>query len=139
MRLVVDTSVLIAGLLKASKVQRLLLDPAMEFYLPEHALDEVLRHTPMMRQRSKLSPEEFDLLMALLTAQMEIVSESRLHPWISKAQRAIGHRDPGDVPFVAAAYAVRCDGIWSDDADFDEVSDVPIWTTTRLLKHLGIG
>ncbi len=44
MRLVVDTSILIAGLLKASKVQRLLLDPAMKFYLPEHALEEVSRH-----------------------------------------------------------------------------------------------
>lgn len=92
MRLVVDTSILIAGLLKASKVQRLLLDPAMGFYLPEHALEEVLRQTPMMRQRSKLSQEAFDLLMALLTAQMEIVPESRLRPWIPKAQRAIGHR-----------------------------------------------
>lgn len=138
MRLVVDTSILIAGLLKVSKVQRLLLDPAMEFFLPEHALEEVLRHTPMMRQRSKLSQEEFDLLMALLTSQMEIVPESKLHPWISKAQGAIGYRDPGDVPFVAAAYAIRCDGIWSDDADFQEVPDIPIWTTTRLLKHLGL-
>jgi len=124
-RLVVDTSILIAGLLKASKVQRLLLDPAMEFYLPEHALEEVLRHAPMMRQRSKLSLEAFDLLVALLTSQMEIVSESKLRPWLSKAQRVIGHRDPGDVPFVAAAYAIRCDGIWSDDADFQEVQDIP--------------
>lgn len=138
MRLVVDTSVLIAGLLKSSKVQRLLLDPAMGFYLPEHALEEVLRHTPMIRQRSKLSQEEFGLLMALLTSQMEIVPESRLRPWISRAQRAIGHRDPGDVPFVAAAYAIQCEGIWSDDADFQEVPDIPIWTTARLLKHLGL-
>lgn len=138
MRLVVDTSVLIAGLLKASKVQRLLLDPAMEFCLPEHALEEVLHHAPMIRQRAKLAPDTFDLLMALLTSQMEIVSESRLRPWISKAQRAIGHRDPGDVPFVATAYAIRCDGIWSDDADFQEVTDVPVWTTPRLLKHLGL-
>lgn len=138
MRLVVDTSILIAGLLKASKAQRLLLDPALEFYLPEHALEEVLRHTPMMRLRSKLSQEEFDLLMVLLTSQMEIVPESKLRPWVSKAQRAIGHRDPGDVPFVAAAYAIRCDGIWSDDADFQEVPDIPIWTTTGLLKHLGL-
>lgn len=138
MRLIVDTSILIAGFLRPSKVQRLLLDPALEFYLPEHALEEVVRHTPMLRQRSKLSQEEFDLLMALLTAEMEIVSESKLHPWLAKARQAIGGRDPGDVPFVAAAYAIPCDGIGSDDADFQEVSDVPIWTTSRLLKHLGL-
>ena len=136
MRFVVDTSILIAGLLKASKVQRLLLDPAMEFYVPEHALEEVARHVPMMRQRSKLPQEELDLLVVLLTSQMNIVPESKLRPWIFKARRAIGHRDPGDVPFVAAAYAIRCDGIWSDDADFQDVRDVPIWTTDRLLKHL---
>ena len=138
MRLVVDTSILIAGLLKASTVRRLLLDPTFEFYVPEHALEEVLRHASMMRQRAKLSQEAFDLLMALLTSQMNIVTESKIQPWISKADRVIGHRDPGDVPFVAAAYAVQCDGIWSDDADFQDVQDIPIWTTASLLKHLGL-
>jgi predicted nucleic acid-binding protein len=137
-RLVVDTSILIAGLLKPSKVQRILLDPILELYLPEHALAEVLRHAPMMRQRAKLSSEAFDLLMALLTSQLEIVPEAKLRPWLSRAQDAIGHRDPGDVPFVAAAYAIPCDGIWSDDADFQEVHDIPVWTTIRLLKHLGL-
>lgn len=138
MRLVVDTSILIAGLLKASKVQRLLLDPAMEFYVPEHALEEIMRHVPMVLRRSKLSPEELDLLMALVTSQMNIVPESRLHVWLLKAKRIIGYRDPGDVPFVAAAYSIQCDGIWSDDADFREVKDIPIWTTAHLLKHLGL-
>ena len=138
MRLVVDTSILISGLLKSSKTQRLLLDPALELYLPEHALEELLRLSPMMRQRSRLSAEGFDLLMTLLTSQMNIVPERKLRRWLPKAGRVMGHRDPGDVPFVAAAYAIRCDGIWSDDADFQEVRDVAVWTTSGLLKHLGL-
>ncbi len=138
MHLVVDTTVLIAGLLKVSTVRRLLLDPSLQFYLPEHALEEVMRHAPMIRQRAKLSQEELDLLIALLTSQMSIIPESRVRPWLPKADRVIGHRDPGDVPLLATAYAIPCDGIWSDDADFEEAQDVPVWNTARLLKHLGM-
>ena len=137
MRLILDTSVLIAGLLKDSTVRRLLLDPALQLCLPEHALEEVHRHAPLMRRRARLSPHAFDLLVVLLTAQVEVIPAATVRPWLSKAHRLLGARDPDDVPFLAAAYAVPCDGLWSDDADFQVVHDVPIWTTSRLLKHLG--
>lgn len=136
MRLVVDTSILIAGLLKASTTRRLLLDPALDLIIPEHALEEIGRHAPMIRQRTGLTREAFDLLLALLTAHLEIIPDTRLHPWLPQARRVFEGRDPGDTPFLAAAYAVSCDGIWSDDADFTVVTDVPVWTTARLLKHL---
>ena len=136
MRLVVDTSILIAGLLKASTTRRLLLDPALDLIIPELALEEIGRHAAMIRQRTGLTREAFDLLMALLTSHLEIIPDTRIHPWLSKARHTFEGRDPGDVPFLAAAYAMPCDGIWSDDADFDVVTDVTIWTTARLLKHL---
>lgn len=138
MHLVVDTSVLISALLKSSKARRFLLDPALRFSIPEHALEEVLRHAPMIRHRAGLSPEAFELLTALLTSQMSIVPEPTLQPWLAKAREAIAHRDPGDVPIVAAAYAIQCDGIWSDDRDFQAIRGIPVWTTSRLLKHLGL-
>ncbi len=138
MRLVVDTSILISGLLKSSAVRRLLLDPTLQFYMPEHAMEEVLHHMPMIRQRAKMHQEDVDLLLTLLTSQIDIVPESKINSWLSRAHRVIGHRDPGDVPFVAAAYAIQGDGIWSDDADFEEVQDIPVWTTARLVKHFGM-
>jgi predicted nucleic acid-binding protein len=92
----------------------------------------------MIRQRTRLSSEAFDLLLVLLTAQVEVVQETTLHPWLSKARHVLGMRDPDDVPFLAAAYAVPCDGLWSDDVDFQTVPDIPIWTTASLLKRLGV-
>lgn len=122
MRLVVDTSIVIAGLLKASGVRRLLLNP----------------HAPMMRRRAHLSPEAFGLLLGLVTSQVEVILDTQVRPWLAKAHQVLGERDPGDVPFLATAYAVPCDGLWSDDADFQIVPDVPIWTTASLLTSLGL-
>jgi predicted nucleic acid-binding protein len=105
--------------------------------MPEYALEEVSRHAPMICKRANLSPEMFELLMALLIAQVELIPETALRPWLSKARRLLTDRNRGDIPFLAAVYAVPCDGLWSEDADFKVVQDVPIWTTTALLKHLG--
>lgn len=44
MRLVLDTNILIAALIKDSVTRRILLLPDLEFSLPAFALDELARH-----------------------------------------------------------------------------------------------
>mgnify|MGYP001134305648 FL=1 len=57
MKLVIDTSVLIAALMKDSAVRELLLNPFFEFYVPEYCIEEIERHVSEISERSGLSVE----------------------------------------------------------------------------------
>jgi len=61
-RLVVDTSVLIAALMKNSAVRELLLSPLFEFYVPEYCIEEIERHMDEISERSGLNAENVYLL-----------------------------------------------------------------------------
>jgi predicted nucleic acid-binding protein len=65
-KLVLDTNVLISALLKSSTTRAILLHPSFEFFLPEFSLEEIRRHKPELRKRSRLTEEALDLLLSLL-------------------------------------------------------------------------
>lgn len=52
---------------------------------------------------------------------------------MEEARERIGHRDPGDVPFLAPALAVPCDGIWTQNAAHFAAGGVPVWGTREVL------
>ena len=62
MKLVVDTSILFAALLKKSAVRELLLNPFFEFYVPEFCIEEVEKHVDEIVDRSGLTVENVYLL-----------------------------------------------------------------------------
>jgi predicted nucleic acid-binding protein len=118
MRLVLDTNILIAALIKDSITRHILLLPDLEFFLPAFALDEL------------------DLLLTLLLTSVTVVPYERIAPYLSDADVLIGAIDPDDVPFVALALAEEHDGIWSNDRAFEDLPGIQHWTTTSLKTHL---
>ncbi len=44
--------------------------------------------------------------------------------------------DRSDIPFVAAALSLPCDGIWSDDLDLKRQKRVKVWNTKEVLGLL---
>lgn len=54
MRLVLDTNILIAALLKDSITRRILLLPGLEFLLPAFALDELATHRSKIVRATRL-------------------------------------------------------------------------------------
>jgi predicted nucleic acid-binding protein len=136
MRLVLDTNILIAALIKDSLTRAILLSPDVECLLPEHALEELHRHRAKIVRHSGLKPAEVDLLMSLLMEHMTIVPAARLALHLSEAETLIGDRDPDDVPFVALALAEENDGIWSNDRAFDGLAGLRVWNTASLKRHL---
>ena len=136
MKLVLDTNVLISALLKSSATRAILLHPSFEFFLPEFGLEEIRRHKPELRKRSRLTEDALDLLLSLLLERVAIVPAAVIEPHLKHAERLIGQRDPGDIPFVAAALAIGNDGLWSHDHDFDHITEITMWTTPQLIDHL---
>jgi len=136
MRLVLDTNILIAALIKDSITRRILLLPDLEFLLPAFALDELARHRAKIVRAARLKGDEIDLLLTLLLTSVAVVPYERIAPYLSDADVLIGAIDPDDVPFVALALAEEHDGIWSNDRAFKDLPGIQHWTTTSLKTHL---
>jgi predicted nucleic acid-binding protein len=136
MRLVLDTNVLIASLIKDSVTRAILLLPDFEYLLPEFALEEITRHRPKIARLSGLASEELDLLLNILLESVSVVPSERIVPHLAAAEKLIGASDPDDVPFVALALAEDNDGIWSNDRAFEGLPGVKVWKTTELKAYL---
>jgi predicted nucleic acid-binding protein len=136
MRLVLDTNILIAALIKDSITRRILLLPDLEFLLPAFALDELEKHRGKIVRAARLKRDELDLLLTLLLTSVTVVPFERIAPYLPEADILIGVIDPDDVPFVALALAEDHDGIWSNDRAFERLPGIQCWTTPRLKTHL---
>ena len=56
---------------------------------------------------------------------------------LEEAERTMAHIDPDDAPFLAAALAIHCDGIWTEDLHFLEQSVIRVWRTKDLMHFIG--
>ena len=134
MKLVVDTSILFAALLRKSTVRELLLNPLFEFYVPEFCIEEIEKHVEEIVDRSGLSVENVYLLLGVLLASVHVVPVERILEKYTEAERIMGKIDKDDVPFIALALSFHNDGIWSEDKHFFKQKKVKIWRTRDLLK-----
>jgi len=135
-KLIVDTSVLIAALMKKSTVRELLLNPLFEFYVPEYCIEEIERHVGEISERSGLSVENVYLLLGVLLASVQVVPAERFSKRIKEAEKIMDKTDMDDVPFIALALSFPNDGVWTEDRHFLEQRRVKVWRTRDLLKML---
>lgn len=140
MRLVVDTSVLVGELLRASGRDRLG-DDRLELFIPERMWDEtrveIPRRVRAFAHRRSLEATVADLLTARCIEAVEanlVVLEEAVYSAIEEEARARSLRDPDDWPVVASALALTA-GIWTNDNDFLGTG-VPTWTTDTLQAWL---
>lgn len=139
MRLVVDSNVVFAGLLRDGATRALLIDPPLDLMSPEWMLSEIRRYREEISRRAGLPAEELDLLLALLIEGIEVVPREAYEDRIKEAHARVGARDPGDVPFVALALARPCDGIWTQNTRDFEGARVELWTTQRVVEWVRSG
>jgi predicted nucleic acid-binding protein len=128
MKLVVDSNILIASLLKDGITRSLLMEAAIEFLSPEHMLAEIRKHRPTIAKRAGLSQAEFDLLYALISERISVVEADSYKDCMAAANQQIGHRDSGDAPFLALALAAGC-GLWTYNEKHFEGAAATIWST----------
>jgi predicted nucleic acid-binding protein len=140
MRLVIDTSVLVGELLRATGRERLA-DERLVLFLPERmwgeARVELPRRVKAFARRRGLDPgigdEVTRLCLEAVEANVVILDES-IYAALEDEARARSVRDPGDWPVVASALALSC-GVWTNDNDFLGTG-VATWTTPTLQSWL---
>ncbi|MDA4130250.1 MAG: PIN domain-containing protein [Thaumarchaeota archaeon] len=136
MKLVVDTNVLLGALIKNSTTRSLLLSPNHDYYIPEYALEEVEKHLNIISTKSGLSTHEIKLLFDVLATNLNVVPMKQFMKNLAKAEAALKIIDEKDVPFLALALSLNCDGIWSNDKHLREQKFVRVWSTNDIISLL---
>ena len=136
MRLVIDTNVFMAGLLKDSIVRKVLSSENIQFFIPEHALDELEKHKNTLIKKSNINAAEFDEMVSLLLENIELVPESKIKAKFNEAEDVMKDIDIKDSPFMAAVLSIECDGLLTFDEHFQKQNKIKIFKIKDLINIL---
>ena len=136
MKLVIDTNILIAALLKDSVTRKILMHPLFSFYIPEHAFKEFAHHEKALIKKSGLTKHRFHEVLASLKKKLIIVPTEEYSGRYPEALRAMKNIDGTDAPFIALALSFDNDGVWTNDAHFEKQYLVRVWSTADLINEL---
>ncbi len=135
MKLVLDTNILIAALIRKGVTRELLSHPDMEYLVPEHGLEEVKDNQEEICNKSGLSRTEVEVLLAELITQVTIIPISEI-THLEEAKKIMEPIHPEDAIFLALALSTHNEGIWSNDKHFQRQKKVRVWTTEELIREL---
>ena len=135
-RLVIDTNILIAALLRDSTTRRILMTAPIEFVAPPHVFQELLEHIAEIKKRARIPFEQLHEVLKLLHDNVGPVEIDTVPDALGEARRIIGGVDSEDIPIIAAALSVKCDGIWSEDVHLRKQDQIRIWRTKDLLHFI---
>jgi predicted nucleic acid-binding protein len=130
MKLVVDTNIIIAALIKEGFTRRILFSSFIQFYTPDYSLEEITKYEKLICKKAKLNYEEFHILLNLIFENIQIIPKEEYQNKISQAKKMI--KDIDDASFIALSLALKTDGIWSDDKHFKTRKDLLIFRTKEL-------
>jgi predicted nucleic acid-binding protein len=132
MKIVADTNIVIAGLIKDSTVRKILANENISFFSPDFVIDEVIKHRDYIIQKSELLEEDFDILFALVIDNVKIIPKEEYNSFEKTALELI--KDKDDVPFFSLALAINADGIWSNDKQFLAQNKIRIFSTKDMIS-----
>ncbi len=136
MKLVVDSNIVIAGILRDSITRKILFHPLFSFYIPDYSFIEIDRHMDELIEKSGLTKHRFHQVVDKIKENLIIIPEQEFDSKYPKAFELMCKIDEADVPFIALALSFDNDGIWSNDVHFEKQNQVRIWTTKDLIEEL---
>jgi predicted nucleic acid-binding protein len=136
MKLVLDSNRLFAALIKDSMSRQILLNQKFDFYSPFEIKDELMKYHDYLLQKSHLILETFNDLMNKLIIRINLCSIQKESTEFKTALSIMEEIDVNDAPFLAVAYYIKADAIWSDDVHFQKQTEFKVVTTPDLVKLL---
>ena len=136
MRIVIDSNILFSALVKDALTRKLILEYKESFLFPSFIFEELEKHKDELRRKSKMTNNEFSLLLKVLLEKMEFIPEEKLDPYIDDAFKIIKKIDENDVLFFASVLAFPESVLWSDDKRLKKQSQVIIMNTTEFMLFI---
>ncbi|MFH0713192.1 MAG: PIN domain-containing protein [Candidatus Micrarchaeota archaeon] len=141
MKLIVDTNIIIAAIIKDSTTRRLLLRFDLELFSPEYLFEELNEHREEIIRKAKINEQDFEDFCQVIRRIIHIVPKTTYAHHLAEAAGVI--EDENDWPFAAVALSAGDCGIWSNDPHFTQKSKelfekhcITIWTTHRLYEFI---
>ena len=135
MKVLVDTNRIIAALVKNGITRDILFDENFEFVTPDFTITEIKEHEYELLKKTKLTKQEFEILLALIFEHITIIPISDYEDFLEACKNDISDQD--DIPFLAACLASNAQGIWAHDEHFLEQHKAKVFTNIDLLKFSG--
>lgn len=133
---VVDASVVIAGLMADGRARRVLLHSDVVFYAPPLVLEEVHDRVDELAKRANLSPGVVSTVLEDLDERIEVAPEGLVEVHLDEAEpRAADADAEGDEDYIALALALDAP-VWTYDDDFDRVEGIDVTGTTAVEEGL---
>ncbi|MBI4141414.1 hypothetical protein HY484_00645 [Candidatus Woesearchaeota archaeon] len=133
MRLVVDTGVLIAALIKDSLTIYLITHFEGELLTISFSDKEIKKYKEYILEKSQTTEAEFNAILKNLMNKLVILDDSIISIKIDEAIKTMENIDIKDAPFVAAALTTKSE-IWSDDEHFQKQNKIKAWKTKDLVR-----
>ena len=108
----------------------------MDYSTPEFVHVEIENHREEIRKKSKMDEREFELLLDSILSQIRVSPIEEFKDEIKEAYQIMKDIDPDDTPFLALALYLNCDGIWSNDSDFEKQNRIMILKTKDMMQFL---
>lgn len=134
MRLVVDSNVLIAALLKHSTTHHLMFSIELELYAPEHCKEEILKYETEFALKMGKTVLQVRDAVDLILYGVSIVPQGEYAQKELEA-KIICASHVNDWPFVALALKMNAP-IWINDAAFFKHSELKVFSTKEIIKVL---
>lgn len=112
MLLVVDANIVLSSMM-AGKITDLLLSPKLE-----------------IKNKSRLSPDDVDILLSLLEKKIRVFPIEEFISFIPKAMELLGEHKK-DAPYVALALKLSCP-VWSHEKLFRDIGSVRSLVTAEV-------
>ena len=132
MKLVVDTNIIIAALIKDSACRHLLTHLNAELISIRFSGKEVQKYKKRIVKKTGMSDDDFDVLVEKLFEKITMLNDQLVELYMQQARKIMEKIDRGDTPFIAAALATKAD-IWSDDMHFEKQTRIKVWKTKDLI------
>lgn len=131
MLLVVDANIVLSSIM-AGKISDLLLSVNLDAVAPELLFVEVEKHRDEIKNKSRLSPDDVEILLSLLKKKIRIVPMEEFISFMPKAIELLGEHKK-DAPYLALALKLSCP-VWSHEKLFKDIGSVKSLTTSEVAE-----
>ncbi|MBN2052511.1 PIN domain-containing protein [Candidatus Woesearchaeota archaeon] len=122
MRIVVDANVLCAALLAKGKTAELLFSDQIEPIAPELLFTELERNREELLEKTKLSENDFNILIALFRKRIRIIPAIEFADKLIEANQLLKNHKK-DTEFVALALKLHCP-LWSKEKRLKKINGI---------------
>ena len=127
MKIILDVNVILSALIRDSTTRKIILNSQFEFYFPEPSLHKIRKYKSYILEKSGLSEEKYDKILAILFKYIKLVPTEEIEKNWHEAKKIMEHIDSEDVVFIAVALSISDSVIWSDDRHFEKQDKVKLF------------